>query len=214
LFLDKDCASNGSTLTHELGHSFSLLHTHSSSNGEELVNGSNCSSAGDLLCDTPADPKLSSSTVSSNCEYIGTELDNQQNAYSPDPKNFMSYSRKECRTLFSPQQLAQMQDYYDIEGGFLDCLELSTDTEETILDKTIEIYPNPSSSSFFVKGLPKDAQLELQSMTGKLISAQTYTPQSDSEVLELTALHQVQPGLYFLKINFKNQIVTKKIIKL
>ncbi len=57
--MDNDCSTNGSTLAHELGHYFSLAHTHETNGGSELVNGTNCSTAGDDLCDTPADPGLS-----------------------------------------------------------------------------------------------------------------------------------------------------------
>lgn len=67
VIMDNDCGDNTSTLAHELGHYFSLLHTHSTSNGDELVDGSNCLNAGDLFCDTPADPRLSSSIVNSLC---------------------------------------------------------------------------------------------------------------------------------------------------
>lgn len=109
VLMDKGCSNNGSTLAHELGHSFSLLHTHSTSNGFEHANGTNCSIAGDLLCDTPADPKLSSDIVSTSCEYVGTELDNQQNPYMPDVENIMSYSRKPCRVHFSPKQLLEIE---------------------------------------------------------------------------------------------------------
>ena len=63
------CATNGSTLAHELGHYFGLFHTHGDISQGELVDGSNCSSDGDLICDTPADPILSSSNVNSSCIY-------------------------------------------------------------------------------------------------------------------------------------------------
>jgi hypothetical protein len=108
IMMNNSCAVNGSTLPHEIGHYFNLYHTHSTSNGAELVNGTNCSSAGDLLCDTPADPQLSSSTVSSACVYTGTATDANGMAYTPDPNNIMSYSRKACRTFFSPQQYARI----------------------------------------------------------------------------------------------------------
>ena len=48
-------AINGSTLAHEIGHNFYLYHTHGNG-AQEYVNGSNCTTAGDYLCDTPAEP--------------------------------------------------------------------------------------------------------------------------------------------------------------
>ena len=66
------CANNGSTLPHEVGHFYGLPHTHDQ--GNELVNGSNCATAGDNFCDTPADPNLSG-VVNSSCVYTGTATD-------------------------------------------------------------------------------------------------------------------------------------------
>ena len=47
------CADNQSTVAHEIGHYFDLFHTHETAFGVECPDGSNCGSAGDLLCDTP-----------------------------------------------------------------------------------------------------------------------------------------------------------------
>ena len=70
-----DPSYNDSTFSHEVGHYFHLYHTHQSSFGDECVDGSNCLSAGDLLCDTPADPNVSGLVNYSTCEYEGTLLD-------------------------------------------------------------------------------------------------------------------------------------------
>jgi hypothetical protein len=72
------------------------------------VDGSNCDVAGDLLCDTPADPRLSSSTVTDfpECLYIGGENGPcpGDGPFAPDTSNLMSYSRKRCRDNFTAQQ--------------------------------------------------------------------------------------------------------------
>lgn len=99
--LARSCATNGSTFAHELGHNLGLYHTHDESNGSELVDGSNCDIAGDLVCDTPADPRLSSSSVNSSCQYTGGATDGNGTPYDPDPSNMMSYSRKSCRDHMS-----------------------------------------------------------------------------------------------------------------
>ena len=70
--MSANCSGNlYNTFTHELGHHFGVEHTHGPINGiltSELVSGANCNSAGDYICDTPADPQLSSANVSSvNC---------------------------------------------------------------------------------------------------------------------------------------------------
>ena len=76
---------------HEIGHFFGLHHTHAQlEEGKELVNGSNCRVAGDLLCDTPASPNTVS--LIDNCTYIGTERDPNGMLYRPDIKNVMGYN--------------------------------------------------------------------------------------------------------------------------
>lgn len=84
-----------SVLSHELGHCLGLFHTHSGSgcndnaNCAENTNESNCSTCGDLICDTPADPCLSGN-VDNNCKYIGNAN------YHPDVHNIMSYAPPTC----------------------------------------------------------------------------------------------------------------------
>jgi len=105
---------NHSTLSHEVGHYFNLLHTHTGSgdqdgdgiiDGEnaEYVDGQECNLRGDDLCDTPADPNLSE-LVNSGCQYIGDYIDAHGDEYIPDTSNLMSYSEKSCRDYFSIQQ--------------------------------------------------------------------------------------------------------------
>jgi hypothetical protein len=99
--------TNHSTFPHEIGQYFDLFHTHETSfGGPECTSGSNCATAGDLVCDTPADPVLGSGNVNGSCQYTGGG--NGPCAgdppYAPDPTNFMSYSLKTCRDNFSPQQ--------------------------------------------------------------------------------------------------------------
>jgi hypothetical protein len=99
------------TFPHEVGHYFDLLHTHETALGDECPDGSNCTVAGDLLCDTPADPELNEASVPSWCTYQGTRQINCNGAnrgYDPDTHNMMSYTRDVCRTGFTPQQVSRM----------------------------------------------------------------------------------------------------------
>jgi len=84
------------TAPHELGHCFNLLHTFqgtaSGTGGcAELTNGSNCSSCGDNVCDTPADANIGAT-----------------GGYSPDLTNTMSYYT--IRDHFTTQQGARMRN--------------------------------------------------------------------------------------------------------
>ncbi len=69
----------------------------------ELVDGSNCSTDGDLICDTPADPNLQNIALSS-CTYSGTYTDINGDLYSPDTSNIMSYAKESCINQFSNQR--------------------------------------------------------------------------------------------------------------
>lgn len=99
---------------HEMGHALGLMHTHDAGFGAELVDGSNCATAGDFVCDTPADPNLGTAgrIQRSDCTYIGTVLDANGDAYHPITNNIMSYSP--CvLTTFTPGQVQVMQYVLD-----------------------------------------------------------------------------------------------------
>jgi hypothetical protein len=100
---------NHSTLAHEVGHYLNLYHTHETAFGVECPDSSNCSTAGDLLCDTKADPNLTGN-VASNCTYIGPTAPpgGCGGTYDPDPANLMAYSLKNCRETFTPMQIDKM----------------------------------------------------------------------------------------------------------
>ncbi len=112
------------TLTHEIGHYFGLLHTHRNWRMgkclQEAVDrnkkypfycffkdGKTCESSGDGLCDTPAEPVLQK-FVNEKCEFIGENLkDNWGDFYKPSVNNIMSYvNPRTCRDNFTKEQIA------------------------------------------------------------------------------------------------------------
>ncbi len=112
-----------STIVHEVGHNFGLVHTHETAFGTENIErpihpNANCSTAGDRFCDTPADPNLNPPGVDiwtdNACNYTGTFMRNGL-TYDPDTSNYMSYSRRACRDSFSDQQAAAMYGILDDE---------------------------------------------------------------------------------------------------
>lgn len=106
IFIDKDCLT-GRNLIRQFGHFFNLYHTHETQFGNELVDGSNCATAGDLICDTPADPNLSG--VVALCEYIGNLTDSNGDFYIPTTHNYMSFTTDDCDCYyFSDQQMLRM----------------------------------------------------------------------------------------------------------
>lgn len=110
---------NTSTMEHEVGHALNLFHTHHGSSCEflpnnsnycqELINGSNCGSCGDYVCDTPADPCLGGLVGSfPNCNYMGGPTQNGI-PYTPMVNNIMSYAPYLCRTAFTIGQGTRMR---------------------------------------------------------------------------------------------------------
>ena len=97
------------TIAHELGHYFGLLHTFEG-NGIELVDGSNCETEGDQICDTPADPyrpfEPMNQYVDADCRFINTRRDANMQFYRPDVGNIMSYYP--CKCGFTYEQYLRM----------------------------------------------------------------------------------------------------------
>lgn len=97
-----------STLAHEFGHLFGLLHTHETEFGRETAARTDCKSTGDLICDTPADPNLmfKVKTTPEGCYFTDPKNDRDVEGapYQPDVYNIMSYSNAECRHRFTQGQ--------------------------------------------------------------------------------------------------------------
>lgn len=130
ILMANQCTTNGSTLSHEIGHFFALSHTHGNTNGQltgELVDGSNCETEGDFLCDTPADPQLSFSKVNSSCNYTANEFDANGQMFNPNTRNIMSYSRTSCRNEFSTQQYARIYSVYQATRSVMACPSFNID---------------------------------------------------------------------------------------
>ena len=111
---------------HELGHNFNLIHTFGQNSGNgslgtgvttELVTrgpGANCTTDGDLICDTPADPyNMAGANLiyPNDCLHYdpnSTARDANGDAYMPSTTNIMSYYGS-CTHDFSPGQYERMQ---------------------------------------------------------------------------------------------------------
>lgn len=111
---------------HELGHNFNLVHTFGERVGTgtlgsgttlELVTrgaGANCTTEGDYLCDTPADPYNMAGAGVTNVngcpqyDPASTARDANGQAYAPSVTNIMSYYFP-CTHDFTPGQYARMQ---------------------------------------------------------------------------------------------------------
>ncbi|GJM32766.1 MAG: hypothetical protein DHS20C18_17670 [Saprospiraceae bacterium] len=123
IMMKKPCTANiPKSVAHEFGHYFGLFNTNEGF-GAELVNGENCESEGDLICDTPADPYITGDTLVGKylllegCRFILPELDANGEFYRPHVANIMSYYPEDCKCGFSYQQYIRMVETYRMVEG-------------------------------------------------------------------------------------------------
>lgn len=110
-------------LAHQFGHLFGLYDTYNMDAPLELVDGSNCETAGDFLCDTPGDPYNKLIPVQgennvfiignyqANCEFIFKGKDENDEYWQPDMGNIMS--AYPCKCGFTREQYFLMSETYD-----------------------------------------------------------------------------------------------------
>jgi hypothetical protein len=109
-------AFDNGTYPHEFGHYFNLYHTHQwtssgpthtwAENVPRTGPDANCTTHGDLLCDTDADHR--GNFNSSTCTYTGTDVDENGVPYTPPTDNIMSYYSDACGGLFTPDQYTRI----------------------------------------------------------------------------------------------------------
>lgn len=114
VLVQNSCANYGSsTLTHELGHFFSLPHTFSGWEGgntppisdRERIDKSNCRSAGDGFCDTGPDYVARRWS----CPLTEELTDPSGTPFKPTPDFFMNYALDACHKVFSNEQILAMK---------------------------------------------------------------------------------------------------------
>jgi hypothetical protein len=215
--------TNHSTFSHEIGHFFNLFHTHETAFGAEFVNGSNCSTAGDLLCDTPADPQLTTSTVNeTTCDYIGMEIDLNGDFYAPDSRQLMSFSLKHCRNTFTTESIARivatlLGDRLDLFQNEVDVAERSPSVAARI--ELLPPRPNPMGERVeLVFNLERAGFVELtiHDVRGAVVNRRESRFRNAGEHAVSwdgvdAAGRLAAPGIYFARLEVGGRAVTQKI---
>jgi hypothetical protein len=164
---------NTSVVSHEVGHCLGLYHTHHGTVFEpgldinqcaELVGGSNATTCGDYLQDTPADPNIWSL---SGCSYAGSSsvVDGNGQPYNPNPSNYMSYSDHGCWSLFTTDQKQRMRDMIANELILQRVISYTLSSSASVVcsgsSATFTVSPAPSSFTW-----DKSSNLTLVSSSG------------------------------------------------
>lgn len=119
IFIQKAFVTSIKTIPHEFGHFFGLYHTFETLNGIEAINGSNCTTAGDLVCDTPADNDPTGMLVGPDCQPSPYSQDASGNWYVPQIGNLMSYYPVNCNCGFTTQQYNRMAQQFLTNRSYL-----------------------------------------------------------------------------------------------
>lgn len=163
----KDVQDSSNTLSHEVGHYFSLRHPHSgwadaydkAEFGDtvpffttpivgatiELVNGSNCATAADGLCDTPPDYLMG--FTSGNCLDDQGVWDPLADKMISNAKLSMGYFSECAKYEFSPEQIVRFKMNY--ESSARDFLRSNyVPTAESISDPVVFTSPSVPGQKF------------------------------------------------------------------
>ncbi len=177
----------GRTLTHEIGHFFSLNH---------LWGLGGCDSD-DGVDDTP--------TQSS--EIIGCDLESSSCGSKDMTQNFMNTASDECLLFFTSGQIEKMRNHI-----ISNLPEMILERDEIVLNsdlglQKISFYPNPVNDDLiYIEGLPSTTStFNLFSQDGRLV--RRYQTSNGS-----IQLNNIKKGIYILTMEGENYYQTSKII--
>ena len=189
--------ASGSTVSHEMGHCLGLLHTFEPSTGFENINGSNGSTAGDQVPDTPADPYAYNGspcyTLSANsCLYTGTCTDpNGASNFTPPYSNLMGYWWAAATPTCYPSLAATSGQFTRLNGFLGSSSALINCSSPT----SVILYPTTISSGYY-----------MQSAIGTFIT-------NGSVVVNGTAKATIGGGIVYLEPGFHANPSSGGIVK-
>lgn len=193
--------------SHELGHYFGLYHLASNPGNPELVDGSNCETAGDYCCDTPAEYSVMCCATLPECVYtplFGEVTDTNGDTLVADVTNIMSNMQfnMNCRDVFTNDQVDRIRYYQENYLSDLFCGE----TTNVALEKlsSSKVYPNPASSFIKIqlqKGVPQ-YELLIYDLAGRVhMSTRFVTDQT-----EIVDIQNLKCGSYIVVLTHRGHI--------
>ena len=104
---------------------------------------------------------------------------------------------------------------YDGEESFFGPIKVEFNNDEKA-KLSADVYPNPFNNEFNIELIGakgETVKFNLVDIQGKEVKYFEENIDSDLSVINLKSLENLQAGIYFLQINIKGEIQTKKIIK-
>lgn len=204
--------NDANTLIHEIGHFFSLQHTHGNSNTQltkELVDGSNCSTEGDGFCDTPADPNLQNK-VNSECSYNATTTDANGDLYKPLTNNYMSYSRSSCKNSFTTEQQSAIVETLLNERSYLaynNNFSVAFNSEKCDVGNNLEPQNNTRPFPFYNSGINNINTWDCLSSSNDIDWIAEIKVNNINYAIKVESVNY-SVGRYFIDIETLNNIIT------
>jgi Pregnancy-associated plasma protein-A/Secretion system C-terminal sorting domain len=206
----------GRTATHEVGHWLNLQHTFQG--GCAGLTAGNCTSQGDLICDTPPVSSPSFGCPSAN-QNTCTETAPFPPPYSSDMvdmhENYMDYTDDNCMNAFTSGQSTRMNAAVNFSRSQLltsqGCVPVGLN--EVMDPSYITLVPNPSQGIFQVQfNFPAAASVTLKvtDLAGRIV----YESVRDMAVSSFTTLNLADKsdGVYQLIAITPNGYLVKRIV--
>lgn len=190
--------SLGRTASHEIGHWLGLIHTWGDGDG--------C--AEDYVADTPP-TKAANQTTQCRTTY-STCFNGVQTRDLTE--NYMDYSPDACMNLFTKGQVARMRAVLQVSPRRAKLVKSLAALPETDV-LTINVYPNPASSSPTVDVQLKGFQsfsVDLLDMSGRQISTLSYTDAPSTRVT--LPIQGLTKGLYIVRVKTSGESSSSRLL--
>ena len=202
-----DAYDLGTTLIHETGHFFNLLHTFE-----------NCTT-GDYCGDTPAVTGNPEPYCNTNNETKGLCSGTTRRMY----ENYMDYTDDACMNIFTANQATRMRSYITSTSNYTNmvstanisavgCSSLGINNIDAT-NNSLNIYPNPNNGQFKIElNLENynNANLNVYDVYGKLVISESYN--NIKSINKMYNFNNLQSGIYFIKVISNDKVYSEKFI--
>lgn len=95
-----------------------------------------------------------------------------------------------------------------VEPVYVIVSQRSTTGTESMISEDLLIYPNPFAEGFYIKNITESVELIILNIDGRIMMRKNAVNN------EFISLHNLEKGIYIIKIRQKDQIIKRKVIKI